>query len=113
MFNDSYYKRWYNSLFNDCFDNQYKRAQKAIDDCSSEDIRSWFKLLLNILKEKKFARVVLKNDKLVDVEKIAYTHSYASFFDIFYISHLINFSIFPMEINELEFSIRSVENMHT
>ena len=99
MFNDSYYRRWYN----DCFDNQYKRAQKAIDDCSSEDIRSWFKLLLNILKEKKFARVVLKNDKLLDVVKIAYTHRYASFFDIFNISHLINFSIFPLEINEPEF----------
>lgn len=57
------------------------------------------------LKEKGYARVTLKDSSLLDVSKIAYTCRYASFFDIFNNSNLIDLSILPVEITELEYSM--------
>lgn len=100
-----YYKRWYDGLMTEPFDSQRNRAQDAINDCFSEDIRNWFQVLLNILIKKGYARVTLKDSSLLDVSKIAYTSIYASFFDIFN-SNLIDFSILPVEITELEYFYR-------
>lgn len=104
---DFYYKRWYAGLMTEPFDSQCNRAQDAINNCFSEDIRNWLQVLLNILIEKGYARVTLKDSSLLDVSKIAYTCRYASFFDIFdlFNSNLIDLSILPVEITELEYSM--------
>lgn len=102
---DFYYKRWYDGLMTEPFDSQCNRAQDAINNCFSEDIRNWIQVLLNILIEKGYARVILKDGSLLDVSKIAYTCRYTSFFDIFNNSNLIDLSILPVKITELEYSI--------
>jgi hypothetical protein len=99
------------------------RAQKAIDNYKSKigGTKIWFQQLLEILKKEKYARIQLytkpaftydeadhKEDfvDFVDVSKIADTHDYASFFDIFNHEYMINFDFVPVEINKLEYSLR-------
>lgn len=90
----------------DSFDNQCQRAQKVVDSCSSEDVRLWYQNLLDILKTKRYARVRLKDGSSLDVQRIAYTNAYASFFDCFNTDHLIDLSVRPALIEKLEFTIK-------
>lgn len=61
----------------------------------------WLQKLLDILKEKKYATIQLKNGNLIDVSAIAYTHDFFSFFDV--INHLDYFdsNIEPIITEEL------------
>lgn len=93
-------------MSNESFDSQCQRAQKAVDSCTSEDVRLWYQNLLDILKMKRYARVRLKDGRNLDVGRIAYTYSYASFFDCFNTDHLIDLSVRPALIEQLEFTIK-------
>lgn len=100
----NYYSYW--RLSNEPFESQCYRAQEAIDRCSSEDVLLWYQKLLDILKTKRYARVRLKDGSSLDVQRVAYTNAYASFFDCFNTDHLIDLSVFPVMIDKLEFTIK-------
>lgn len=93
-----YYNR-YN--FPDPFENQVDRAQKAVNDLTDENQQIWFQKILDILKVKHFVRITLKSGYSLDVQKIAHTNTFASFFDIYNIKHYLDFSIKPVEIEEM------------
>ena len=67
----------------DSFEEQVQRAERAIKDLKSDETAKWFQILLDILKEKKYARIITKGGAFIDVEGIAYTYTYVSFFDIY------------------------------
>lgn len=86
----------------DTFDKQIERAQIYIDKCDSEKYKQWFQILLNILKLKKYATIIYNDGTLIDVERIAYTNSFASFFDVVNIYYKVNVNILPIETQELK-----------
>lgn len=100
------------------FDEMVESAQRAINNhyktvtfngivvCNINDPFEetqiiWLQKLLDILKEKKYATIQLKNGNLIDVSAIAYTHDFLSFFDV--INHLGYFdsNIEPIITEEL------------
>lgn len=98
------------------------RAQNAIDNYKSKigGTRKWFQKVLDILKEGKYVRIQLytkssfnydEYDKrnefvdFVDVQAIANTGDYASFFDIFNHEYMIDFDFEPIEIDKLEYKL--------
>lgn len=85
----------------DPFENQVERAQNAVNNLTDECQQIWFQKLLDILKVMHFARVTLKNGANMDVQRIAHTNTWASFFDIYNIKHCLDFSIEPVEIEEM------------
>ena len=92
----------------DPFENQVERAQNAVNNLTDEDKQIWFQKFLDILKVMHFARVTLKNGAHMDVQRIAHTNTWASFFDIYSIKHCLDFSIEPVEIEEM--SIKNTYN---
>lgn len=101
----SNYYRIFHRLSNEPFSSQCRRAQEAVDRISSEDVRLWYQNLLDILKAKGYARVRLKDGSSLDVGRVAYTYSYASFFDCLAMKRLIDLSVFPAVIDKLECTI--------
>lgn len=87
--------------YSDPFENQVERAQNAVNNLTDEEQQIWFQKFLNILKVMHFARVTLKNGANMDVQRIAHTNTFASFFDIYNIKHCLDFSIEPVEIEEM------------
>lgn len=85
---------------NDTFENQVERAQKAVDGCP-EEYKIWCQTLLDILKQCRFATVVSKTGVSIDVQRIAYTNTWASFFDVFNQIRKFDISILPVEAEEL------------
>ena len=84
----------------DPFENQIERAEYAIYKLQTPE-KEWFTELLNILKNEQYARIVGKNGKELDVQRIAYTYSYASFFDVINKIYLFDINIKPIVIKEL------------
>lgn len=94
-------------------------AKRAIDGLADEKKKEWFTKLFNILVEGKYARI--KFNKLypkyfwrdqfvhilaiIDVQAIAHTSNFASFFDIFNHDHLIDFDVMPVVTEELEYTL--------
>ena len=85
---------------NDTLENQIERAQKAVDECS-EEYKIWCQTLLDILKRCRFATVVSKTGVAIDVQRIAYTDTWASFFDVYNQLHRFEPSVLPVEAEEL------------
>ena len=85
---------------NDTFENQVERAQKAVDGCP-EEYKEWCQALLDILKQCRFATIVSKTGIPIDVQRIAYTNTWSSFFDVFNQIHRFDISILPVEAEEL------------
>ena len=82
--------------------NLFKGFEKCnVNDQFEETQIAWLQRLLDILKEKKYAAIRLRNGNLVDVSAIAYTHDFLSFFDV--INHLDYFdsNIEPIIIEKL------------
>lgn len=96
MWNRSYHYR----QSNDPFENQVERAQKAVDECP-EEYKIWCQTLLDILKQCRFATVVSKTGVSIDVQRIAYTNMWASFFDVYNQLHRFDPNILPTEAEEL------------
>lgn len=72
----------------------------------SENLTNWLQCLLEILKKKKYATIQTKNGKLIDVQRIAYTYEYASFFDVYNNIKIFNTDCNPVITNKLENKIR-------
>ena len=82
------------------FEDQVINAQKAVDDCN-EEYKLWFQILLDILKQHKFATIVSKTGIFIDVQRIAYTNTWASFFDVYNQLHRFDLNVLPVEVEEL------------
>lgn len=85
---------------NDTFENQIERAQNAVDECP-EEYKIWCQTLLDILKQCRFATIVSKTGVSIDVQRIAYTNTWASFFDVFNQLYKFDISILLVEAEEL------------
>lgn len=104
-------------------------AQNAVKNYKSKigGSKEWFQKVLDILKNGKYARVQLytkypftydeynKKDEFVefvDIQAVANTDSYASFFDIFNHEYLINFNFEPVAVEKLEYRLGSFYNKY-
>lgn len=96
----SYLRQYHSQKANDTFENQIERAQRAVDGCL-EEYKEWCQALLNILKQCRFATIVSKTGIPIDVQRIAYTNQWTSFFDVFNQIHKFDISILPVEAEEL------------
>ena len=76
-------------------------AQRAIDTHATNESREWLQMLLDILKAGEHARIECANGLQVDVSKIAYTFTYASFYDVFNHMGYFNLETLPAVIDEL------------
>ena len=90
----------------DSFESQIKRAEKVINQIESDEMRVWSSCILNALKMGKYARIQTISGDFMDVSAIAYTHMFASFFDIYSHREKFNTSIQPVLVEELQFSYR-------
>ena len=90
----------------DSFESQIKRAEKAINQIESDEMRVWLSCILNALKMGKYARIQTLSGDFMDVSAIAYTHMFASFFDVYSHRKKFNTSIQPVLVEELQFSYR-------
>ena len=88
------------------FESQIKRAESAINEIESNEMRVWLSCILNALKMGKYARIQTISGDFMDVSAIAYTHMFASFFDIYSHREKFNTSIQPVLVEELQFSYR-------
>ena len=94
-------------------------AKRAIGGLADEKKREWFTKLFNILVEGKYARIkfnkpypkyfwreeYVHNLTIVDVQAIAYTSSFASFFDIFNHDDFVDFNVMPVVTEKLEYTL--------
>ena len=69
-------------------------AEKRPLTCEKE--KEWLQKLLDILKEEKYATIQADNGRPVDVQAIAHTGTYASFFDVYNHINMFNFEIDPV-----------------
>ena len=90
----------------DSFESQIKRAESAINRIESDEMRVWLSCILNALKMGKYARIQTISGDFMDVSAIAYTHMFASFFDVYNHIEKFNTSIQPVLVEELQFSYR-------
>ena len=90
----------------DSFESQIKRAERAINQIESDEMRVWLSCILNTLKMGKYARIQTISGDFMDVSAIAYTHMFASFFDVYDHREKFNTSIQPVLVEELQFSYR-------
>ena len=90
----------------DSFESQIKRAERAINQIESDEMRVWLSCILNTFKMGKYARIQTISGDFMDVSAIAYTHMFASFFDIYSHREKFNISIQPVLVEELQFSSR-------
>ena len=90
----------------DSFESQIKRAESAINQIESDEMRVWLSCILNALKMGKYARIQTISGNFMDVSAIAYTHMFASFFDVYNHIEKFNTSIQPVLVEELQFSYR-------
>lgn len=98
------------------------RAQSAINNYKSKigGSKNYFQKILDILKDGKYIRIQLytkypfnydEYDKrnefvdFVDIQAIANTGDYASFFDIFNHEYMIGFDFEPIPIDKLEYKL--------
>lgn len=82
-------------------DAQLKRARKDIEEVAKECDRPWFESLLHILEQDRYATVITTDGRPVDVQAVAYTSGYASFFDILNHAMYFNTDILPTEVESL------------
>ena len=102
------------------FEQMCEHADHAIDTLRStwktnrcvaqmdvpEDQCAWLKRLLDILKQRKYATVKMKDGQVVDVLKIANTYEYASFFDVYNHINSFDIEVKPVIIEELHNKLR-------
>ena len=90
----------------DSFESQIKRAESAINRIESNEMRVWLSCILNALKMGKYARIQTTSGDFIDVEAIAFTHAFCSFFDVYNHIEKFNTSIMPVLVEELQFPCR-------
>ena len=90
----------------DSFESQMKGIKTLLNSIESNEMRVWLSCILNTLKMGKYARIQTISGDFMDVSAIAYTHMFASFFDIYSHREKFNTSIQPVLVEELQFSYR-------
>lgn len=93
------HRKIYDRENHDPLEKQIERAQYSVD--KMQDNKEWCQSLLDILKQCRWATVVSKEGIKVDVQRIAHTSTWASFFDVINHINLFDTSIFPTEPEEL------------
>ena len=86
----------------DSFESQIKRAERAINRIESDEMRVWLSCILNALKMGKYARIQTISGDFIDMEAIAFTHAFCSFFDVYNHIGKFNTSIQPVLVEELQ-----------
>ena len=92
----------------DSFESQIKRAESAINQIESNEMRVWLSCILNALKMGKYARIQTISGDFIDVEAIAFTHAFCSFFDVYNHIEKFNTSIQPVLVEELQYNYRII-----
>ena len=92
----------------DSFESQIKRAESAINRIESDEMRVWLSCILNALKMGKYARIQTISGDFIDVEAIAFTHAFCSFFDVYNHIEKFNTSIMPVLVEELQYNYRII-----
>ena len=92
----------------DSFESQIKRAESAINRIESNEMRVWLSCILNALKMGKYARIQTISGGFIDVEAIAFTHAFCSFFDVYNHREKFNTSIQPVLVEELQYNYRII-----
>ena len=92
----------------DSFESQIKRAESAINRIESDEMRVWLSCILNTLKMGKYARIQTISGDFIDVEAIAFTHAFCSFFDVYNHIEKFNTSIQPVLVEELQYNYRII-----
>ena len=92
----------------DTFESQIKRAESAINRIESDEMRVWLSCILNALKMGKYARIQTISGDFIDVEAIAFTHAFCSFFDVYNHIEKFNTSIMPVLVEELQYNYRII-----
>ena len=90
----------------DSFESQIKRAEMAINRIESDEMRVWLSCILNALKMGKYARIQTISGDFIDVEAIAFTHAFASFFDVYNHREKFNTSIRPVLVEEIQYTLK-------
>ena len=90
------------------FESQIKRAESAINRIESDEMRVWSSCILNALKMGKYARIQTISGDFIDVEAIAFTHAFCSFFDVYNHIEKFNTSIQPVLVEELQYNYRII-----
>ena len=90
----------------DSFESQIKRAEKAINRIESDEMRVWSSCILNALKMGKYARIQTISGDFIDVEAIAFTHAFCSFFDVYNHIEKFNTSIQPVLVEEIQYTLK-------
>ena len=90
------------------FESQIKRAERAINQIESDEMRVWLSCILNALKMGKYARIQTISGDFIDVEAIAFTHAFCSFFDVYNHIEKFNTSIQPVLVEELQYNYRII-----
>lgn len=92
----------------DTFEKQVERAQNAVYNTKIDAEKEWLYELLYILKGKKYATIIGKNGSFIDVQRIAYTHNFASFFDIVNNLHRVDIEALPIITEELVYPYKNL-----
>ena len=82
-------------------EEQIKRAREDIEGGAKECDRPWFERLLFILEQGRYATVMTTDGRPVDVQAVAHTSGYASFFDVLNHAMYFNTDILPTEVESL------------
>ena len=90
----------------DSFESQIKRAERAINRIESDEMRVWLSFILNALKMGKYARIQTISGDFIDVEAIAFTHAFCSFFDVYNHIEKFNTSIQPVLVEEIQYTLK-------
>jgi len=94
-------------MFCDKLESQLKRAIYAINSINDEKKKEWLFKIIEILKNKSYVLIEANAPfgKKYEIEAIAYTSTFLSFFDVFNKINLkdcpFNIDVEPKEIDEL------------
>lgn len=92
----------------DTFEKQVERAQNAVYNTKIDAEKEWLYELLYILKGKNYATITGKNGSFIDVQCIAYTHNFASFFDIVNNLHRVDIDALPIVTEKLTYPYKNL-----
>ncbi len=89
----------------DTYEMQVKRAENALKSIENDEMRVWLSDILNILKMRKYARIMTETKHYIDVSAIAYTYEFASFFDVYNHREKFDTTIKPVLVEKLKYRL--------
>lgn len=92
----------------DTFEKQVERAQNAVYTTKTDAEKEWLYELLEILKGGNYATIIGQNGSFIDVHSIAYTHNFASFFDIVNLLPHVDIEAHPIITEKLVYPYKNL-----